>query len=96
MSSDTELLRRHVEERAEGPFTELVREHLNLVYSAALREMNGDGALAEDVSQAVFTALAREAPRLVDHPSLAGWLYITVRHLVKSCCDRRTRSRRRQ
>ncbi len=82
MSNDTELLRRFVEESAEGPFTELVREHLNLVYSAALREMNGDGALAEDVSQAVFTKLAREAPRLVGHPSLAGWLYTTVRHLA--------------
>ena len=46
MSSDTELLRQYVEQRAEGPFTELVREHLNLVYSAALREMNGDSALA--------------------------------------------------
>ena len=67
MSNDTELLRRFVEERAEGPFTELVREHLNLVYSAALREMNGDGALAEDVSQAVFTDLARKAPRLLGH-----------------------------
>ena len=82
MSNDTELLRRFVEERAEGPFTELVQEHLNLVYSAALREMNGDGALAEDVSQAVFTKLARNAPRLVGHPSLAGWLYTTVRQLA--------------
>ena len=82
MSNDTELLRRYVEERAEGPFTELVREHLNLVYSAALREMNGDGALAEDVSQAVFTELASKAPRLLGHPSLAGWLYTTVRHLA--------------
>jgi RNA polymerase sigma factor (sigma-70 family) len=82
MSKDTELLRQYVEERAEGPFTELVQEHLNLVYSAALREMNGDGALAEDVSQAVFTELARKAPRLLGHPSLAGWLYTTVRHLA--------------
>lgn len=82
MSNDTELLRRFVDERAEGPFAELVRQHLNLVYSAALREMNGDGAMAEDVSQAVFTELAREAPRLVGHPSLAGWLYTAVRHLA--------------
>jgi RNA polymerase sigma factor (sigma-70 family) len=53
-----------------------------MVYSAALREMNGDGALAEDVSQAVFTELARKAPRLLNHPALAGWLYTTVRHLA--------------
>ena len=82
MSNDTELLRRYVEERAESPFTELVHEHLNLVYSAALREVNGDGALAEDVSQAVFTELARKAPRLLGHPSLAGWLYTTVRRVA--------------
>jgi RNA polymerase sigma factor (sigma-70 family) len=82
MSRDTELLRQFVEQRAEAPFTELVQEHLNLVYSAALREMNGDGALAEDVSQAVFTELARKAPRLLGHPSLAGWLYTTVRHFA--------------
>ena len=95
MSNDTELLRRYVEERAEGPFTELVREHLNLVYSAALREMNGDGALAEDVSQAVFTELVREAPRLLGHPSLAGWLYTTVRHLAANW-RRADRHRRRR
>ena len=82
MSNDTELLRRYVEERAEAPFAQLVREHLNVVYSAALRELNGDGALAEDVSQAVFTEMARKAPRLLGHPSLAGWLYVTVRHLA--------------
>src|SRR5512137_2703111 len=95
MSNDTELLRRYVEERAEGPFTELVQEHLNLVYSAALREMNGDEALAEDVSQAVFTELARKAPRLLSHPSLAGWLYTTVRHVAANW-RRAERHRRRR
>jgi RNA polymerase sigma factor (sigma-70 family) len=82
MCNDTELLRRYVEERSEHSFTELVQEHLNLVYSAALRETNGDGAQAEDVSQAVFTELARKAPRLLGHPSLAGWLYTTVRRMA--------------
>jgi RNA polymerase sigma factor (sigma-70 family) len=80
MKNDTELLRRYVEERSESAFTELVREHLNLVYSSALRETGGDGALAEDVSQAVFTDLARKGAGLLRHPSLAGWLYTAVRH----------------
>jgi RNA polymerase sigma factor (sigma-70 family) len=93
MSHDTELLRRYVEERAESPFTELVHEHLNLVYSAALRETNGDAALAEDVSQAVFTELARKAPQLLEHPSLAGWLYTAVRHIAANW--RRTDQHRR-
>jgi len=82
MSNDSELLRRYVEEGSEGAFSQLVHEHLNLVYSAALRKTNGDGPLAEDVSQAVFTELARKSPRLLGHPSLAGWLYNTVRYLA--------------
>jgi hypothetical protein len=49
MSNDTELLRQYVEERSESAFTRLVQDHLNLVYSAALRETAGDGALAEDI-----------------------------------------------
>jgi RNA polymerase sigma factor (sigma-70 family) len=59
-----------------------LREHLNPVYSATLRESSGDGAMAEDLSKAVFTQLARKAPGLLAHPSLAGWLYTTVRHLA--------------
>ena len=48
MNTDTELLQRYVKEGSEQAFTELVREHLNLVYSAALRETSGDGAESED------------------------------------------------
>ena len=93
MSNDTELLRRYVEERSESAFSELVREHLNLVYSSALRETGGDSGLAEDLAQAVFTELARKAPRLLGHPSLAGWLYTTVRH--RAANSRRAEQHRR-
>lgn len=95
MSNDSELLRCYVEERSESAFTQLVEEHLNLVYSAALRETNGDTALAEDLSQAVFAELARKSPTLLGHPSLAGWLYTTVRHLAANQrrADHRRRSR---
>jgi len=94
MSNDTELLRRYVEERSESAFGELVREHLNPVYSAALRETGGDGALAEDVSQAVFTELARKSPRLLGHPCLAAWLYTSVRRFAANW--RRAERHRRQ
>ncbi|MCL5098430.1 MAG: sigma-70 family RNA polymerase sigma factor, partial [Candidatus Omnitrophica bacterium] len=95
MSNDLKSLRRYVEQRSESAFTELVREHMNLVYSAALRETGGDGGLAEDLSQAVFTELARKAPKLLGHPSLAGWLYTTVRHLAANL-RRADRHRRRR
>jgi RNA polymerase sigma factor (sigma-70 family) len=96
MSNDTDLLRQYVEERSEGAFAELVSAHLNLVYSAALRETNGDRTLAEDLAQAVFTELARKSSGLLRHPSLAGWLYKTVRHLAANMRRAEQRRRRRE
>src|SRR5690242_20109056 len=93
MSNDRELLRQYVEGRSEDAFTQLVNEHLNLVYSAALREVYGDRALAQDLAQAVFTELAHQSGKLLRHPSLAGWLYTTVRHLAANL--RRAEQRRR-
>lgn len=93
MSNDRELLRQYVEGRSEDAFTQLVNEHLNLVYSAALREVYGNRSLAEDLAQAVFTELARQSGKLLRHPSPAGWLYTTVRHLAANL--RRAEQRRR-
>jgi hypothetical protein len=62
--NDIELLRRCVFERSEAAFAELVRQHIALAYSAALRHTSGDAHLAEDVTREVFTDLARKAPRL--------------------------------
>ena len=75
MTSDGELLRRYTETNSEDAFAELVRRHLDLVYSAALRQLNGDAHLAQDVAQSVFTDLARKAASLVGRQALAGWLY---------------------
>jgi RNA polymerase sigma factor (sigma-70 family) len=78
-ANDSELLRQYVREQSEAAFAELVRRHLRLVYSAALRRVNGERAAAEDAAQAVFTDLARKAPRLLRHSSLTGWLYTSTR-----------------
>jgi RNA polymerase sigma factor (sigma-70 family) len=94
MSNDAELLGWYVRERSEPAFTELVNRHVNLVFSAALRETAGDAASAEDLTQAVFTELARQAAKLTRHPVLAGWLYTTVRLLAANW--RRSRHRREQ
>ncbi len=79
MLEDAELLRRYAANRAEGDFTELVRRHVNLVYSAALRQVNGDAHLAQDITQLVFTDLARKAAAVASHPLLAGWLFTSTR-----------------
>ncbi|HTL17626.1 MAG TPA: sigma-70 family RNA polymerase sigma factor [Patescibacteria group bacterium] len=98
MSADTDLLRQYVEQKSESAFTQLVTGHLNLVYSAALREMQGDRAAAEDLAQAVFTELVRQSAQLLSHPCLAGWLYVTVRHLAANWrrADRRRQYRERE
>ena len=80
MSEDVELLRRYAGERAEEAFAELVDRHLNLVYSAALRQVGGDTHLAKDVTQAVFTDLARKSASLAGRTVLTGWLYTSTRY----------------
>jgi RNA polymerase sigma factor (sigma-70 family) len=82
MNEDAELLRRYVADHSEAAFAELVRRHVNLVYSAALRLVNGDSHRAEDVTQQVFAEVARQANRLVRHPALLGWLYTTTRQIA--------------
>jgi DNA-directed RNA polymerase specialized sigma24 family protein len=56
--SDQELLRNYAEHRSQPAFEELVRRHVDLVYSAALRIVRQADA-AEDVTQCAFAALAR-------------------------------------
>jgi RNA polymerase sigma factor (sigma-70 family) len=94
MNEDTELLRRFAEEGAQEAFAELVRGKVNLVYAAALRQTGGDAHLAEDVAQAVFLALARDAARLKKHAVLAGWLFTTTRFVASKAV--RTQRRRQQ
>ena len=94
-STDAELLRRYVHERAEAAFAELVRRYLGLVYHAALRQLGGEAHAAEDVTQRVFMLLARKADALHSHATLAGWLYTTTRHVASeaSRAERRRRVR---
>jgi RNA polymerase sigma factor (sigma-70 family) len=77
--SDGELLRRYVEDRSEAAFTELVQRHINIVYLAALRRVGRNAHAADDVTQKVFSGLARKARSLADRPSIVGWLYTSTR-----------------
>jgi RNA polymerase sigma factor (sigma-70 family) len=82
MSQDADLLRRYTTERSEAAFAELVRRHVDLVYSAALRLVSGDAHCAQDLTQEVFSELARQARTLARHPALVGWLYTTTRQMA--------------
>ncbi|HEY3854809.1 MAG TPA: sigma-70 family RNA polymerase sigma factor [Verrucomicrobiae bacterium] len=90
--TDGELLRRYARQRSETAFAELVRRHIGLVYNAAARQTNNDPHLAEDVTQAVFTDLARKAAKLSRHPALTAWLYTSARFIASNM--RRAEQRR--
>lgn len=91
--TDSDLLTQYVERASEEAFTALVRRHLSLVYSAALRQMGGDRPSAQDVTQQVFTDLARKAPSLQRHSALTGWLY-TSTHFAAANALRAERRRK--
>jgi RNA polymerase sigma factor (sigma-70 family) len=93
--SDQRLLRDYIEHRSEAAFAELVRRHVDLVYSAAVR-MVCDAHLAQDVTQAVFVALARTARQLTDRPVLSGWLHRTARNIAAETVRTDVRRRARE
>ena len=96
MIEDAELLRCYSETRSEEAFTELVRRHLNLVYSAAIRQVGGDVHLAEDITQSVFGDLARKAASLSQHSLLAGWLYTSTHFAATKTVRGEQRRRERE
>ncbi len=99
MLDDAALLRRFADESDEHAFAELLERHVNLVYSAALRQTTGDVQLAQDVTQTVFTDLARKAGAVVKSlesgTPFVGWLYTSTRFAARSVLrgEQRRRSR---
>jgi len=76
--SDVDLLRSYSRQGSEAAFAGLVERHVNLVYSAALRQV-GNATQAEEIAQAVFIILARKAASLRRDTVLDAWLYETTR-----------------
>ncbi|WAC18434.1 sigma-70 family RNA polymerase sigma factor [Luteolibacter sp. SL250] len=87
------LLLRFSRHRSDEAIRTLVQRHSPLVFATALRRLNGDHSAAQDVTQEVFTLLARKAATL-QGVFVSGWLH-------RQACRRaanhvRTEQRRRQ
>jgi len=75
MTDSQRLLADYVRNGSEAAFRELVARYIDLTYSTALRLVDGDAHLAQDVTQTVFADLARMARTLSSEVMLGGWLH---------------------
>src|SRR5438477_3431495 len=73
LPSDAELLQRYGQSGQHADLAPLVQRYVDLVYSAARRQL-GDAHDAQDVVQQVFVILLRKAHKLRPQTLLAPWL----------------------
>src|SRR5438552_9946369 len=93
--TDLQLLAKYARHQAEDAFAEIVRRHLDLVYSAALRQVRSP-QLAEEVAQSVFTDLSRSARTLKPDTILTAWLYQVTRRTAIDVVRRESRRQFRE
>jgi len=92
---DFEQLRDFARHGDQGAFADVVRRHIDLVYATALRKVEDPGG-AEEVSQNVFTTLARKAWQFAPDDSLTAWLFRTTLLESKEWVRGEIRRRRRE
>jgi RNA polymerase sigma factor (sigma-70 family) len=98
MTSDLDLLRQFAGENSQDAFTEIVRRHVNLVYSAALRQVRSP-QLAEEIAQSVFADLARSGTGILpvnETNSLTPWLYAVTRRTAIDAIRKESRRQLRE
>src|SRR5436190_19932310 len=93
--NDLELLARYSRDGSEDAFAEVVRRHVDVVYSAALRTVRSR-ELAEEAAQAAFTDLARGAEKLAPDTIVAAWLYEVTRRKAVDIVRREARRQLRE
>jgi len=89
------LVREYADSGSEQAFARLVSQHVNLVYSVALRQVR-DTHLAEEITQGVFIILARKAKSLSADTILSGWLVRTARYVSADALKLRRRRQIRE
>jgi RNA polymerase sigma factor (sigma-70 family) len=82
MTESRELLAQYANNGSEAAFRELVTRYINFVYSTALRLVERNTQLAEDVTQVVFIDLSRMSKTLSSDTMLGGWLHQHTFHVA--------------
>src|SRR4051794_9799719 len=90
---DRELLASLIESGSRDAMGRIVERYVDLVYSAALRQM-GDRHLAEDVTQGVFIVLVKKAKWLRGNVLLGPWLLKVTRYAALNAL--KAKKRRKQ
>lgn len=93
---DVELLHKYVQDHSQEAFAELARRYVNLVYSAALRQVH-DRHVAEDVTQSVFLILSKKAGEIAGRGVLlSAWLLLATRYAARDVKKGDARRRQRE
>jgi len=95
LMDDFELLREYSLRGSQRAFGEIVCRHINMVHSAALRQVR-DAHLAEDVAQAVFIILAKKAGSLPPGTIVSAWLLTATRYASANALRMRARRQRHE
>jgi len=92
---DFDLLDAYAQRQDQDAFAELVWRHVDLVYTAARRQVR-DPHCAEDVTQTVFLALAQKAASIGPKVVLGGWLLNATRYAARDALRRQARRHRHE
>jgi len=95
---DVSVLGRYAQSGDPAEIAVLVHRYVDLVYSAARRQMRGDAHAAQDVTQQVFVVLMRKGRQLRADTVLASWLLrvtaLECRNVIKGEARRARRERK--
>src|SRR3954468_9500758 len=92
---DMQLVQEFATRQSESAFAEIVSRYTGLVYSAALRQVQSP-QLAEEVTQVVFTILARKPSSLNSKTIHPSWLYRTACYVSGSARKQELRRQHRE